>query len=152
MIHAQNCKVVKITPPAAIVDNAAYTTTELDTLGWDYVQIFVHLGATDIAIATLQVTESNTSGSGHAAVTGLVWGTSNNIAGSTSTIPSATDDNKFFLFEIDMRKGRKRYLDLNATAGNGTAGTYLTAWAVLWRGENSPVTASERGCQEILRV
>lgn len=150
-ITATQKKLVKMTPPQAIVDNASWTTTEVDTLGFDYCEIYVHLGATDVAMAALAVTESDTSGSGHANVPGLIFGTSTNTAGSTSTLPSATDDNKFFCFDIDLR-GRKRYLDLTATAGDGTTGTFLVAWAVLSRAEATPVTASERGCSQILRV
>lgn len=146
-----NTKLVGITPPAAIIDDASATTAEIDTLGFDYCQIVVYLGATDIAMTALAVTESDTAGSGHANVTGLIWGTSSNIAGSTSTLPSATDDNKFFVADIDLR-GRKRYLDLTATIGNGAAGTYFTAFAVLSRKEGGITTAAERGAQEILRV
>ena len=151
MIAAQNYKLVSVTPPGAIVDNASYTTAEIDTLGFSYCQIVVYLGATDIAMAALKVTESDTSGSGHADVTGLVFGTSANIAGTTSALPSATDDNKFQRFDIDL-KGRKRYLDVTATAGNGTAGTYATIFALLWRAEDTPTTAAQAGCDEILRV
>lgn len=151
MIHAQNMKFVSITPPAAIVDNASYTTAELDTLGWDYCTIVAYLGATDIAMVALKVTESDTSGSGHADVTGLIYGTSADIAGATSALPSATDDNKFFVFEIDLR-GRKRYLDLVATAGDGTAGTYLTAFAILSRGEQAKQDVTSRGVANILRI
>ena len=93
-------------------------------------------------MATLKVQESDDSGmSGAADVSGLVFGTSTNIAGSTSTLPSATDDNKFFIFEIDLR-ARKRYLDLSATAGDGAAGTYMAAWVELSRAETAPVSAS----------
>jgi len=84
-------------------------------------------------------------------VTGLVYGTSNGINGSASSLPSATDDNKTFAFEIDLR-GRKRYLDVTATAGDGTAGTYLTINYILWRAKDYPVTAAERGFANILRV
>ena len=151
MIPEQNCKVVGITPPAAIVDGAAYTTAELDTLGFDYCQIWVYLGAIDDAMDVLQVTESDTTGSGHVAVTGLVFGTSTNIDGSTSALPSKTDDNKFYCFDIDLR-GRKRYLDLNATAGDGTNGTYMAAWAVLWRAGEAPITSAGRGCDVVVAV
>lgn len=144
-------KWVAITPPGAIVDNTSYTTTEVDTAGWDYMEIVVLLGATDIAMAALAVTESDTSGSGHANITGLVWGTSTNIAGSTSALPSATDDNKFQIAQIDLR-GRKRYIDVTATAGNGTNGTYATILARLSRGENTPTTATQMGADEVLRV
>jgi hypothetical protein len=151
MIHGQLHKVVNLTPPAAIVDNASYTVAELDTLDWDYCQIYVILGATDIAMTALAVTESDTSGSGHANVTGLVFGTSTNLAGSTSALPTATDDNDVFRFDIDLRK-RKRYLDVTATAGNGTAGTFACIIAILSRGRIGPETAAEGGCNQILRV
>lgn len=149
MLHPFNRKLVSVTPPAAIVDNAGYTTAEIDTYGYDYCVINVYLGATDIAMAALKVQESDTSGSGFADVTGLVFGTSANDAGSTSTLPSATDDNKFFSFFIDL-KGRKRYLGLVATAGDGTTGTYLTAWAELWRGKEPPRTAAQAGYSQRL--
>jgi len=151
MIHAQNTKLVSVTPPAAIVDNASYTTAEVDTLGWEYATFIVYLGATDIAMTALAITQSDTSGSGHANITGLIWGTSSNIAGSTSTLPSATDDNGFFVAEVDL-KGKKRYLDVTATAGNGTLGTYATILCILSRGKDYPVTAAERGAVEILRA
>lgn len=145
-------KLVALTPPAAIVDDSSYTTATLDTLGFRFVRIVVLLGATDIAMAALKVQESDDSGmSGAADVTGAVFGTSTADTGSASTLPSATDDNKFFTFEIDLR-GRKRYLDLVATAGNGSAGTYLTAWAELHRGEQVPTTATQKGVSQNLRV
>lgn len=151
MIHAQQNKFLNITPPAAIIDNAAAVTAEVDTLGFDYLQVLVQFGAMDIAATVMKMQESDTSGSGFGDVTGLVSGTSTNIAGSTSTLPTATDDNKFFLFEIDLR-GRKRYLDLSLTLGDGSAGTYVAVTGILSRAEQGPVSASDRGCQEILRV
>lgn len=148
---SQKQKIVGITPPAAIIDNAAATTAEIDTLGFDYATIYVYFGAMDIAATTMKVTESDTAGSGHADVTGLIFGTSNTIAGSASTLPSATDDNKFFAFEIDLR-GRKRYLDLSLTLGDGAAGTYVAAFVILERAANMPTTAALRGCSQILRA
>jgi hypothetical protein len=142
---------VQLTPPAAIVDNTSYTVAELDTKGFDYCTIVCCLGATDIAMTALTVTESDTSGSGHANVTGLIMGTSTNIDGSTSALPISTDDNTIQLFEVDLR-GRKRYLDVTATAGDGTAGTYMTILAILSKAEEAPVSMAERGCNEILRV
>jgi len=147
----QNTKLVPITPPAAIVNNGSYTTAEIDTAGWDYCQIICFLGATDIAMTALKVTESDASGSGHADVTGLVMGTSTDIDGNTSALPSATDDNKFVTFDIDLR-GRKRYLDVTATAGNGSTGTFLAILAQLSRGKEAPNSVAERGCDTVLRV
>ena len=151
MIPAQSVKYVSVTPPAAIVDNASYTTAEIDTYGWDYAKIVCYVGATDIAMTALKVQESDSSGSGHADVTGLVYGTSSDVGGSTSTLPSATDDNKFFVFNIDLKQ-RKRYLDLVATAGDGSAGTFMSAHCELSRGAEAPNTAAAAGAGNILRV
>lgn len=144
-------KYVSITPPAAISDNATLTTGEIDTLGWSTLDIIVYEGATDIAMAALSVTQSDTSGSGHAAITGLVWGTSTNIDGSTSALPSATDDNLFQVAQIDL-KGKKRYIDVTATTGDGAAGTFIAILGRLSRPQVSPASASEAGCNEILRA
>jgi hypothetical protein len=149
--YRQDIKVVSITPPAVISDNATLTTGEIDTRGWDHLDIFVYEGATDIAMAALSITESDTSGSGHANITGLVWGTSTNIDGTTSALPSATDDNLFQLGQIDLR-GRKRYIDVTATTGDGAAGTYIAIFGILRRANVSPTSASEMGCNEVLRV
>lgn len=149
-MREQDTKFVSVTPPQAIYDNASLTTASIDTKGYGYARIYVYLGATDIAMTALKVQESDTDGS-YADITGLVYGTSSNIAGSTSALPSASDDNKCFLFEIDLR-GRKRYLDLVATCGDGAAGTYATAWCILSHGSDAPVSASERGFGDILRV
>ena len=144
-------KLVSITPPAAISDNATLTTGEIDTLGWSELTIIVYEGATDIAMAALSVTQSDTSGSGHASITGLVWGTSTNIDGSTSALPSATDDNLFQVAQIDL-KGKKRYIDVTATTGDGAAGSFVTILGILTRPQFSPTSASEAGANEILRA
>lgn len=144
-------KLVSITPPAAISDNATLTTAEIDTLGWSELTIIVYEGATDIAMAALSVTQSDSAGSGHAAITGLVWGTSTNIDGTTSALPSATDDNLFQVAQIDL-KGKKRYIDVTATTGDGAAGSFVTILGILTRPQVSPTSASEAGANEILRA
>ena len=146
-----NYKVVNLTPPAAIVDDASLTVAELDTAGFDYAVILVTLGATDIAMTALKVTESDTSGSGHADVTGLVYGTSTDIEGNTSALPTADDDNGIFAFEIDLR-ARKRYLDVTATIGDGATGTYATVTAILSRASERPTSLTEKGYAGCLRA
>lgn len=146
------CKFVGVTPPAAIVDNAAFTTAAIDTLGFAYAEIFVYFGAMDIAATVLKVQESNASDmTGATDITGTRVGTDANDTGSTSTLPSATSDNTVFKFEIDLR-GRKRYLDVLLTGGDGTAGTYCTVFALLSRGAQVPTTASEKGVAQLMRV
>lgn len=150
MLDANNFKLVSITPPAAIIDNASATTAEIDTKGWEHARIVAYLGATDVAMSALKVTESDTSGSDHADITGLVFGTSTDIDGATSALPGAGDDNKFFVFDIDLR-GRKRYLDVTATCGDGSAGTFLTIWAELYRGDVAPHTVAGHGAGGMLK-
>jgi hypothetical protein len=62
MLAPFNRKVVSITPPAAIVDNAAVTTATIDTAGFDYLVINLYLGATDIAVAAAKVQEADAVG------------------------------------------------------------------------------------------
>lgn len=150
-VEGQNVKFFSVTPPAAIIDNASATTAEIDTLGFDHCRIVVYLGATDIALSALAVTQSDTSGSGHANITGLVWGTSANIDGTTSALPSATDDNTFQVADVDLR-GKKRYLDVTCTVGDGTTGAFVTILAILSRAEECPVTVAGMGCNEVLRA
>ncbi len=151
MIRHQDQKTVVMTFPVAIVDDASFTTIEVDTKGWDYAQIFICVGFTDIAMAALAVTEADVTATSHANVTGLIFATSNNIAGSTSALPTSDDDNKLWRCDIDLRY-RKRFLDLTMTAGNGSTGTFAVAWCVLSRGRTAPITAAQAGCEEILRV
>ena len=150
MNHLQVTKVINVIPPVAIVDNASWTTTEIDTKGYDYATIVINLGASDVAAAALKVQESDTSGSGFADVTGLVYGTSTDISGSTSSLPGTTNDT-VWMFEVDLRN-RKRYLDVVATAGNGTSGTFASGVCLLSRAKNHPQTATERGVANVLRV
>lgn len=150
MIHAQTTKFVSVTPPGAKLDDASATTATIDTLGYDYLEVFAYLGDTDIAAAALSIAESNASNMSSSS-TVLAYGTDTNIAGSTSALPTADDDNKCFKFEIDL-KNRKRYLDVTFTAGNGSTGSYVAIWAILSRASEPKTTASDRGHGDILRV
>ena len=150
MNEAQHAKWLSVTPSAAIVDNASPATVSIDTLGYDYLEVICYFGAMDIAATVLKLQSSDTDGS-YADVTGLVWGTSANIAGSTSTLPSATDDNKIFLFQVDLR-GHKRWFDLAVTLGDGSAGTYFVALARLSKSKQPITTAAQAGAAEILRI
>lgn len=147
----QGMKVVNVTPPAAIVDDGSFATTEVDTLGFDYATYIISLGATDVAMAALAVTEADVSATNHANITGAVFGTATTVDGTTSALPANTSGNTVHLVEIDLR-GRKRYLDLTATAGNGSTGTFLAATCILSSGEEQKDTATFRGAAQVLRV
>ena len=145
-----NFKYVPITNAQAIVDNAAFTTATVDTKGFDYAVFIVQFGAMDIAMAELLLNESDASNMG-SAVAVLTYGTSTNLAGSTSALPSATADNTAYAFRVDLR-GRKRYMDVSATGGDGSAGTYLSACCLLFNGEASVNSATECGFADVLQV
>lgn len=149
----ENYKMVSVTPPAAIVDNASFTTAEVDTLGFDRARICVYLGATDIAMTALHVTESDTSASGHVEIdaTDFTDATQTDIEGNALALPSATDDNKFVVIDINLQ-GRKRYLDVVATAGDGSAGTFAAIWCELFRGEVMPTTNAGHGCDTVVML
>jgi hypothetical protein len=155
MIPIQN-KLVSVTPPAAIIDNASAACNVVDTLGYRYARYVFYFGAMDIAAVALKVQEADaktnaTTLTSGADITGAVFGTSTNDAGIASTLPSATDDNKFFTVEIDLR-GRKRYLNPVITLGDGAAGTFVAAWCELSRAEITPTTAAQKGVSQNLRV
>lgn len=138
----QQLKFTNTTPPAAIVDNAAFPTAIYDTKGIEEMAFVVALGASDIAAAALKVQESDDSG-----MSGAVDISGADFSVSPLTLPSATDDNLLFAVFVKCGRNRKRYLDLSFTAGNGAAGTFGTVLAVgvpLVR----PDTAAERGLSQ----
>lgn len=149
-------KAFNVAPPDAIHDNTSLTCNVIDTLGYDVCEVIVSLGATDIAVTALKVQESDTKASatsltGGADVTGAVYGTSSNDTGSTSSLPSATDDNKLYSIHLDLR-GRKRYLLPVVTFGDGTSGGFGTVIALLGRAKDAPRTAAEAGYAQRLLV
>ena len=146
MFEALKQKIVPITNPAAIVDNAAFTTAVVDTLGFRFVTIVVILGALDIAIAAFKLRESDASD-----MTGAVDVEGADFSVSPATLPAATDDNKLYAIQVNTA-GRKRYLDLTLTGGDGTAGTYAAAFAVLSNAQEVPDSAAERGFAQELTV
>lgn len=140
MINATMTERVSITPAAVRLNNGAVTCAIIDTLGFDFATFVLYLGATDIALTVCKLTESDDSGmSGATDVTG------GNFATSPATLPSATDDNKFFVWYCNLKGARKRYLQLAITVGNGSLGAYSSAWAELSRASQSPNTAAKRG-------
>lgn len=149
-------KLIRVTSPAAIVDNASLSCLAVDRKGFDFARYVFYFGAMDIAAVALKVQESDTltdstTLASAADVTGAIYGTSTNDAGSTSTLPSATDDNKFFTVEIDL-KGRNRYLNPVVTLGDGAVGTFCAVWCELYLGENVPTSATQKGASQNLRV
>jgi hypothetical protein len=145
MIQSLKNKLVAVTSPAAIVDNAAFTTNIIDTKGFAFITIVVLLGALDIALAAFKLRESNADDmTGAADVTGA------DFSVAPATLPAATDDNKLYAIHVNL-KGRKRYLDLTLTGGDGTAGAFASAIAILSDASEVPSSVEARGyAQELI--
>lgn len=130
MIHGQGSKWFSIAPPKAISDNAAVATTALDLIGAKYVVVSVYFGATDIAMAALKLQHADAD-TGYADITGS----------DLASLAVDTADNKCIRYYL---KPSKRWLDLVMTTGDGSAGTFVAAWADVWYDE-LPNSDTERG-------
>jgi hypothetical protein len=126
-MNVSNFSIHPMILPQAILDNTTATSNVVDLAGSKYCYIKVQLGATDIAMTALRVQESDSISSG----TALSSGT--DITGLTyaGSLPSSTDDNKTYLFAFPT-EGRKRYVNLVASVGDGSAGTFINADAILF--------------------
>jgi hypothetical protein len=138
MKESLNQKIVSITDPAAVVDNAAFNTATIDTRGFGQLTVALLIGALDVGLSVLKLRESDSADMSNAVdVTGANFATD-------ATLPTAADDNKMYAFHVDLR-GRKRFIDLQMTGGDGAAGTYAASFAILSRGQEMPDTAAKRG-------
>jgi len=131
-------------PPAAIKDDAAFASRVIDRADFmpsdaKGVLFIVQLGATDIAAAVLRVQESDTQSDAT-----TLGGTPATIKDVT-TKPGADDDNGLFGVYINAEEWQERYLQIQATAGDGSAGTFLTALAIADHPGNNEVTAAGLG-------
>lgn len=130
MIASQMATYAAAIPPAAILDNASATASEIDCAGANYAEVIVALGATDIAMTALKLQEGDTSGGSFTDITGASWDGGLNTQGTALELPSATDDNQVCVFQVNL-DGRKRFLKLVATFDDGTAGGFVCAVARL---------------------
>jgi hypothetical protein len=136
MKFGQDVKIVPVIQPAAIVDAASFTTIEIDTRGYSEADIYIQIGALDIAVGAMKLQESDTTGSGFTDITGGDY---------SGALPSATDDNKFYAWHVPLLGGRKRFLKVVLTGGDGSAGTYASGFAILSRASEHASTAATRG-------
>lgn len=129
MVNAHMGKYAVAIAPAAILDNASASASAIDCQGASYAEIVLQIGATDIAMTVLKVQESDDD-STYTDVSGATFDGGTDVGGGTLALPSATDDNQTCVFQINM-VGRKRYLKVVATFGDGTAGGFIAGVARL---------------------
>ena len=133
--------------PQAIKNNASFSCLATDTNGCKAVHFRMFMGATDIAFSALKIQESDTLTN----TTTLASGT--DITGadfsvSPATVPSATDDNKYFVVTIPVTGARKRYLNAVITVGNGATGGFAFAEWFKEAKDEAPNTATKRGISQ----
>lgn len=144
-------KKVGLVLPQAIKDNLAFvgsnssTPATVDSIGYDSIYFDITLGATDIVMTTLQLLHSDDNSTYVASTPHTFGGT------GLPALPSATDDDKSFGVEVDLRAFPYRYWRIEAFAGNGATGTFLTANAFLARADEAPTTDAERGYAAIIK-
>lgn len=137
MMKLQNIRFQNVTPPAAIVDNAAFTTASVDTRDCEEAMFIVALGALDIALVVMKLRESDDD-SAYVDISGA------DFSVAPLTLPSSTADNNLYGVYVRCGGPRRRYLDLSLTGGDGTLGTFATVLAGVVP-KVKPDTAAERG-------
>lgn len=145
----QNTKIVSAIKPDAAVNSGDFSANEIDTIGYDYATVVFQFGTAAAELTYLSVQECDTTGGSFSDVTGAVVGSGENIDGDDSALPGADDDNSLCVLEIDLRD-RKRFLKVKATAGSGDV--YGSAFCILSKPKEAPVSVAERGAAEVLRV
>lgn len=151
MNNAQMGKYVVAIAPAAIIDDASAVAAEIDTLGAGYTEIVLQLGATDVAMTALKLQESDTSGGSFTDVTGADFSTGLDTEGNALALPSDTDDNQTCVFHVN-NIGRKRFLKVVATFGNGTTGGFIAGIARLSHLSQVPIVSTELADGSVCRV
>ena len=139
MKNAANVKYVLVTPPAALVDNAAFTTGAVDRKGFDHVTFVVSFGAIDVNVASSKIRHSDASDMSSSA--DIAVGGTDYALGT-----AASSDNKVHAIDVDL-VGRKRYIDFEITGGDGSTGTYASVLAILSRPSKSPASVTDRGVE-----
>ena len=151
MIDGQNAKYAVAIAPAAILDNTSATATAIDCRGSSYLEIPVLIGATDIAVTALKLQECDTSGGSYTDITGATFSAGTNVDGVALALPSATDDNQPHVFQVNL-VGRKAYIKVVCTFGDGTAGGYVSAVARLSSVGYLSATMTDRATGGVCRV
>lgn len=140
MIEAKTAKYVQVVAPISVAGGATATATEIDTLGFDYVEFIFLAGLIPATgFASIKLQESDVAGSGQV-----------DISGAAFTALVDADDGKILSCTLDMRK-RKRYLTLVAVNG-ATNASLMAAFVRLSRAELVPATLTARGFAQELSV
>jgi hypothetical protein len=132
----------------ALVNAGTATAVTIDTLGFQFSKIVLHIGATDVAATVLKIQESDTNN-------GSDWDDITGTSLSGTQLFAATDDNKIWaIWGIALSGSRMRYQRVVATVGGttGTTGCLIEAQGVLSRGETTPWDATSEGSSVTVNI
>lgn len=123
--------------------NGATATALVDTLGFNHLDLNVHMTTADSTtnvVTTLKLSESDdTVATNFADISKFVAG---GTGGFTKPAPNTTTTTpNLYKFLVDLR-GRKRYLKVTVTPPTTQS---ITIWGDLHRGAKAPVTAADAG-------
>jgi hypothetical protein len=139
MLDLQACKFVNVVPPISVAGGAnATVVTVVDTKGFRAAALRVLAGLTGAnGVTVIQWQESHEANGANAV----------NIAGANHTALVDANDNVIICTYLNNLGNRRRYLLPLITVGSTNA-CLLAADAILYRAEEAPNTAAERGLLE----
>lgn len=139
MLDLQNCKFVNVLPPISVAGGATATIVNVvDTKGFRAAALRVSAGLLGAnGVPTIVWQESHEANGANAV----------NITGASHTALVDADDNKVLVTFVNLLGNRRRYLTATITVGSTNA-CLLAADAILYRAEETPATAAERGVAE----
>ena len=147
MIGIQDTKAVQLVAPQTIGTTAV--SGYVDTLGYDHLRVY-YIGAavaTGALMSALKLQEGDTT-SAFTDISGAVGGTAATGGFIITTPTTSAPDN--IIFDVNLAKARKRYVNISIT---GTATTRTTAvLGVLGRAAVTPDTDAELGAAEVVYV
>lgn len=139
MLDLQSCKFVNVVPPISVAGGATATVvTVVDTKGFRAAALRINAGLLGANGVTVAVWQESHEANGANAV---------NITGANHTALAGTDDSAIVCTFLNNLGNRRRYLKPLITIGS-TDACLLSADAILYRAEETPSTAAERGLLE----
>jgi len=132
MRKAETVKVVTSLHPQ-LCNNNTFNGTGVEVAGFGQAIVVVAIGATDVALTTLKLQESDDNSNWSDVTDGAITG---------ADLPSATDDNKSWAFNYNVLGKGKRYVRPVLVAGSAT-GAYVHSYAILSEGSIVGTDASK---------
>lgn len=152
MIDVQNLAFHRFISPV-LLDDAAATSTVLDWEaygdGAQAAACVLIVGATDILAAAFKIQTSDTL-TNATTLGGTPVDVYDTDTTPATTLPIDTADNTIHTVAWIRRAKTQRYVQLQFTAGNGSTGTYVCAFAAVGRLNKSPQSATGVGATYLL--